>query len=401
MLSSSAVIVLFVALACSYWLTLLTSRPPPIANFVQRTPSRFRKAPAALTQTATLRDKTAFVTGAAGFLGSNLVEQLLLQGWHVTALVRPRSNTTLLSGIAAQCNAAARLAVVEGDVTDYASLQRTVPNNVAVVFHVAAIVSLWNGRAQQCYDVNVLGTRNVVDVCLEKNAQKLVHTSSNAVYTGPGLQNDADVTESTPRFGLGNWLAYPYTKAQAETEVLAGISDGQFAVIVNPGGILGKYDINGFARVGRMLKRGEVPAVPDSVQPMGSATAIAKAHIAAAERGVLGRSYNLCGKTQPFQKLLVWAGEAIGVNGDKLVLPSVLLYPVGLFNNFLALFTGNEPDLSFDLLYNFAHERNGCNSDRAVAELGYEVIDTDEKARAAVHESMRWLLANNKLDGEQ
>lgn len=178
MSSTAALVVLCATLAFSFWMSLRTSRPPPIANFALRPVSRFRKATAPPT-TLALRDKTAVVTGAAGFLGSNLVEQLLVQGWDVTALVRPRTNVTLLQQIAVAAGASARLHVAEGDVSDYASLQRAVPNNVAVVFHVAAVVSLWNARAQQCYDVNVLGTRNVVDVCLEKNVQKLVHTSSN------------------------------------------------------------------------------------------------------------------------------------------------------------------------------------------------------------------------------
>jgi dihydroflavonol-4-reductase len=393
-----SVIVLTLALSVGYWIIERTSHPPVVRNFAQRRPSPHRRAHSFVqADTLPLRSKTAFVTGAAGFLGTNLVEVLLESGWHVTALVRSNTNVTLLNRIAAERKAESKLSVVFGDVTDYASLQRTVPVNVAVVFHVAAIVALWNGRAQQTYDVNVLGTRNVVDVCLEKNVQKLVHTSSNSVYSGAGLQDNRDVTETTPRFGLGNWLAYSWTKAQAEAEVLAGIDDGLFAVIVTPGGILGKYDINGFARAGRLLKRGEVPAVPDSVQPMGSATAIAKAHVAAAERGRLGRSYNLCGKTVPFNLLLKWAGEALGVNGDKYVLPSPLLYPVGLFNEVVAFFTGNEPDLTFDMLYYFAHERNGCNSDRAVRELGYDVVDTDVKARALVHQSMQWLVDNQLL----
>jgi dihydroflavonol-4-reductase len=394
---SLSVIVVGLSVIVGYWIIERTSHPPVVNNFVQRPPSPHRRGGVVVPETLQLRSKSAYVTGAAGFLGTNLVEELLQQGWHVTALVRARTNVTLLERIANGLRASDRLVVTYGDVTDYASLQKTVPKDVAVVFHVAAIVALWNGRAQQCYDVNVLGTRNVVDICLEKNVQKLVHTSSNSVYAGAGLQDDADVTETTPRFGLGNWLAYPWTKAQAEAEVLAGIDDGLFALIVTPGGILGKYDVNGFARAGRLLKRGEVPAVPDSVQPMGSVTAIAKAHVVAAERGRLGRSYNLCGKKLPFNLLVKWAGEALGVNGDKLVLPSPLLYPVGLFNEIVAFFTGNEPDLSFDMLYYFTHERNGCNSDRAVRELGYDAIDTDEKARAAVHTSMQWLVENNLL----
>lgn len=97
------------------------------------------------------------MTGAAGFLASHLVEQLLQQSWTVHALHRNGTDTTLLRKFAAN-SPTGQLHLVTGDITDYDSLLRAVPQDVAVVFHVAALVAPWFGANDNMYAVNVLGT---------------------------------------------------------------------------------------------------------------------------------------------------------------------------------------------------------------------------------------------------
>ena len=216
---------------------------------------------------------------------------------------------------------------------------------------------------------------------------------------GDGDQStkEGEFYETSPHFGLGNWLAYPYTKALAELEVRGGIEDGLWATIVNPGGILGKYDKLGFARTFRILKDGAMPAVPDSVSPVGDVEAVAASHIAAAERGKLGRNYNLCGRTVSLQEIARLASKAMGEESTKPVLPSALLLLFGLVNEPLAWWTGKEPDLSFDLIVMFQTTRKGCNSDRAVKELGYQPIVTEDDVYKSLKSSYDWLVENNEI----
>lgn len=79
--------------------------------------------------------RTAYVTGSNGFLGVNLVEQLILQGWRVLALHRRGSDIRYLERLAAER--------VAGDINDPASLERTVPRGVDALFHVAGSTNLW------------------------------------------------------------------------------------------------------------------------------------------------------------------------------------------------------------------------------------------------------------------
>ena len=156
--------------------------------------------------------KTAFVTGATGFIGMNLIEELIDQGWNVTALHRPSSNLSYLRRFPIQ------LAV--GDIEDISRLEIAMPQEVDVVFHVAADVSFWRRNAARQTRTNVQGTRHVVEAALRRGAKKLVHTSSSIVY---GLQNPG-YDETAPRPGRGSWFNYMHTKTLAEDEVREGIS---------------------------------------------------------------------------------------------------------------------------------------------------------------------------------
>ena len=123
-----------------------------------------------------MRQKTAFVSGASGFIGVNLVKQLGLQGWDVTALHRDSSDLAYLSRFPAQR--------VIGDITNAASLDAVMPAGVDAVFHVAGNVSFdAAGDAAQNSD-NIEGTRNMVDIALKKKAGRFIAVSSRIRHRG-------------------------------------------------------------------------------------------------------------------------------------------------------------------------------------------------------------------------
>src|SRR5512139_2269299 len=104
--------------------------------------------------------ETGFVTGATGFVGLNLVEQLLARGWRVIALHRAGSDLKYLARMRAER--------AVGDVTDADSLMRALPEGVDAVFHVAGDVSLWSRRNAAQDRINIEGTRNMVGAALAR-----------------------------------------------------------------------------------------------------------------------------------------------------------------------------------------------------------------------------------------
>jgi len=116
---------------------------------------------------------TAFVTGATGFLGLNVVDVLLAEGWSVVALHRPTSRAKTVERLRAR-----GVTLAEGALDDRGSLVRGIPDGCDAVFHVAGNTNMWSrADAEQTRD-NVDGTRNVVDAALEKKARRFIPTST-------------------------------------------------------------------------------------------------------------------------------------------------------------------------------------------------------------------------------
>src|SRR4051812_16743705 len=109
------------------------------------------------------------VTGANGFIGPHLIDALQEFEVEVVGLVRKESNLNSLR--------LKNVKLVYGDVTDKNSL-RAAFDGTDVVFHLAGKVSLKNKDRQQLEQTNVVGTRNIVELCKELKVRKLIHTSS-------------------------------------------------------------------------------------------------------------------------------------------------------------------------------------------------------------------------------
>jgi dihydroflavonol-4-reductase len=131
----------------------------------------------------------AFVTGGTGFLGLNLLEQLVAEGWQVTALHRRTSDLSEIRRFPVDLAA--------GDLTDPASLRRVIPPGMDAVFHVAADTSVWSRHDDRQTRINVDGTRHIVAAALASGAGRFVHTSTWNVY---GLEQGA-INERSPQLG--------------------------------------------------------------------------------------------------------------------------------------------------------------------------------------------------------
>ncbi len=142
----------------------------------------------------------ALVTGGTGFIGSYLVDELLEQGYNVRVLQRSTSNTVFLEG--------KKITFSVGDLIDRESLVRSC-QHVDVVFHVAALPRDW-GPKKTFFEVNLHGTRNLLDACVEHKVPRFVFMSSAAVYGFP--KTEQPITEDynkkpTVKYGVSKFCA--------------------------------------------------------------------------------------------------------------------------------------------------------------------------------------------------
>ena len=141
-----------------------------------------------------LKGKNVLVTGAGGFIGSHLVEELLKSGCKVKALVKYNSRNFWgwMEEIYADINNRKNLEIIPGDITDAVMVKKALEGCDAV-FHLAALIAIpYSYSAPYSYvDVNVKGTLNVLQAGLECRVKKIVHTSTSEVY-GSALYTPMD-----------------------------------------------------------------------------------------------------------------------------------------------------------------------------------------------------------------
>ncbi len=316
------------------------------------------------------------VTGGTGFVGANLVRELVNTGAKVRVLARPTSDRRALTGLPVE--------VVFGDLLDPASLRAGLAG-VEVVYHVAADYRLWAPDPAPLYRVNVEGTRALLQAAAAAGVARIVYTSSVGTL---GLPKDGTPgTETTP-VGLEDMVGdYKRSKFLAEREAEAAAARGVPVVIVNPSAPVGPWDWKP-TPTGKMLVdylRGRMVAYLDTGLNLVHVRDVARGHVLAAERGRVGERYILghaagnLGLRQIFQGLAPYAG----IPAPRWRLPHAAALAIAGGLEAVSRVTGREP-LASRTAVRMAKKRMFFDPAKAIRELGLPQTPVDEALRDAV-----------------
>lgn len=298
------------------------------------------------------------VTGGTGQIGSALVTALRDRGDDVRCLVRRADKLGQLDPEG--------VALSVGDVTDPGSLQ-TAAKGVDAVIHAAGVVSYWKRNAALQQQVNVDGTRNVLDAAAGAGVRRVLLTSSIAAL---GWAPDGELgDEDTPFNWGGMGLGYQETKRAAQDLVLG---DARVeGVAVNPGITFGPGDVH--RNAGRMLlqvHQGGPPAVPSGSTTVAALSDVVAGHLAALDRGTPGRNYVLGGGTPSFLELYRVVAQVVGNPAPTRVVGRGVVKLFGALGLARAAITGTEPAVTPGLAEVSSRNRR-YSSQRAIDELGY------------------------------
>lgn len=213
--------------------------------------------------------------------------------------------------------------LIVGDILDTDSLV-TAMRGCALVFHVAAVSDYWRASVGRVYEVNVEGTRNVLQASLDSSVERLVFTSSIGAlgFPQPGqLLDESSIFNVPPRH-----FAYGHSKHLAEQAVQEAITRGLDAVIVNPTAIIGVRDIHFVG--GSLLREAQRGitwfAVPGGLNWVDAET-VGVGHLAAAERGRTGERYILGGENVSHRAAEETAAQIVGGRRPLFTAPGALM----------------------------------------------------------------------------
>jgi nucleoside-diphosphate-sugar epimerase len=312
--------------------------------------------------------KTAFVTGAGGFLGLHLGEQLLEDNWEVIAFDLNPSRAT--------CFETKKTQLIEGDITDAVSIENAMPEGIDAVFHLAGDTTHWKIGNERQTKINVGGTKIMVKTAMKRKARRFIYTSSIGAY---GIQ-PGRITEDTNPTAMDSIINYWRTKFLAEQEIHTAIKQGLDAVIINPANIIGPYDKSGWARLFFLIQNGKLAGAPPGSASFCHAVEVARAHISAYKKGKKGHNYLLGGADATWLEFIQEIGRLLGKKVPKKPMPSFILHTIGRASLWLSYLTRKEPDVtpekallvSTDLI---------CGSNKAKKELGFKTVPLETMLR--------------------
>ncbi len=310
-----------------------------------------------------------FITGATGFIGKNLALKLADSGHTVHALYRKKFRT---SGLEHR-----NIRLFQGSLTDRNSIDKAI-NSCDQVYHVAAFAGVWLKNPEYIYEQNVQGTKNIMEAARDQEIQKVVFTSTAAVF---GPSNHRIISESTDypeRF----FTPYEHSKVLAEKDALLYTQEGLHVVIVNPTRVFGPGTLSKSNSITILIDKyiqGKWHFYPGDGNSVGNyvfVEDVVNGHILAMEKGKSGERYLLGGENVSYKQFFEILSAVSGKKCFLMGMPMFIMMTIAGISLFYAKVTSKDPLITPDLVkkynYNFT-----VSSDKAKTELGYKPVSLE------------------------
>jgi dihydroflavonol-4-reductase len=322
-----------------------------------------------------------FVTGATGFVGSHVAQELSRHGADLRILIRSSSKLANLEGIPAE--------TVVGDLLQVDAL-RSALEGCDAVMHVAADYRLWVTNPEKMHATNVTGTRELLRLAREQGVARVVYTSSVATM---GFFSDGRLCDEATPVSLANMIGhYKHSKYLAEQEAVAAARAGQQVIILNPTTPIGSGDIKP-TPTGRIivdfLKR-KFPAYMDTGLNLVDVDEVARTHVKALTAGQSGERYILGGENLTLKQLLDKMSAITGLPSPTMRVPHSVAMMFALWDQtFTGKLLGREPRATVEAV-RMGKKMMFVSSAKAERDLGFRVVPVYAALRSAID----WFRAN-------
>lgn len=263
--------------------------------------------------------KKVLVTGANGFLASNLIRELLFAGYDVRGMVREGSN--LLSLKKTDCE------LFTGDISKQADV-RTACSGCEIVIHLAANTQQWPTNPEAYRHINVEATRQLLAETMRRDAERFIFVSTANTFD-PGTKDNPG-TEESP-FTTKGKSGYMLSKHEAQQLVLAEHQRSGFPiVVVNPTFMLGKHDARpSSGQIILMAHQKHLMGYPPGGKNFVHVQDVARGIVNAIEQGRPGHSYLLANENLSYREFFEKLGAIHGSPEKLFQIPKAMIRMVG------------------------------------------------------------------------
>ncbi len=268
------------------------------------------------------------ITGATGLLGSHIIDRLLAEGVHPIALHRAGHDLSLPPHVSKK----------EGDILDQVSLREAF-EGVTTVIHSAAFVSFNPRKRKKIFDVNVAGTRNVIDICLQLGIKNFIHVSSVAAL---GRTPGEEITEES-KMTNARVTDYAESKYLAELEVFRGAEEGLTISIVNPSVILSASQPNRSSATLFNYVWNERPYYTEGSLNYVDARDVADAVYLLYKKPNAGEKFILSAGNLPYREFFALVAKQFNKRAPFIKIGSTLSYWAGFVEEARGLLSNSEP----------------------------------------------------------
>ncbi len=318
----------------------------------------------------------ALVTGATGFVGAAVVRALIKTGVEVRVLARRDSDFSNLQQF--------KIDGVYGDLRDKDSLRKALAG-CGQLYHVAAHYALWARNPAIFYDVNVTGTKNLLEAARDVSTERIVYCSTiGAIGLPPGGGLGTEETPVSLEQMAGH---YKRSKYLAEQEVLKLAKQGLPVVIVNPSAPVGEGDVKP-TPTGQMIvefMKGRMPAYIETGMNIVDVDDVAAGHLLAMQKGRIGERYILGTKNLMLRDIFEILSRLTGVKMPSVKLPRELVLPLAYLNLAFSWVTGIPPRIPLEGV-KMAKYKMHYDCSKAIRELGIPQTPPD----VALEKAVRW-----------
>lgn len=324
--------------------------------------------------------KKIFLTGATGFIGERLALRLAEDGHQVHALVRDPHKAARLTH--------PQIIKFAGDLSDEAAMKAAMAG-CSEAYHLAALAKVWDKNPNAFYEINVLGTRKLLDAARDAGVAKVVVTSTAGVM-GPSSAKWPIVSENSER-ATDFFTEYESTKYESEQEIIARAQQGEHIVIVNPTRVYGPGFLSDSNAVTMMITRysqGKWRVIPGDGHKVGNyvfVEDVVNGHLLAMERGRSGERYLLAGENASYNEFFEQLAEVCGQQYRLFRIPVAVLLTASQLMVLWNKLTGAAPLITPNWVRKYLYHWR-VDSAKARQELGYDPTPL----REGMAQTVRW-----------